>query len=376
MKKRLLALALVAMMAIGLCACGGDNQTPASSGVPEVETQTEVEEENTAAIPKLVLETFEPENMIGLTKDELFSAYGKTMHGIDEDDGQLWVQYEFEGENVRVDFDGDTVVSVGSQKPSTGFGLRQDMSRDEILAVLKQDSRILFLDDYSMHSIITFYTEKESYDLRINGDKIYSFETRVGGIATAPTDGNQVADGSGGTDTETSSGSSTSTTTVDVKSIFEKYVNDNGLNAGGSSYFFVDLTQDGQDEMVYTAVLDIYGSMEIFTVVNGKVVSIYYSETDTSTGAYNYHLYKSGGKNYILTGSFVLRQGYASNQYEIFHLKQNGDRVMLKSNSYGGTYDGDGAAKADAVRAEYDNYASNAKIIIGSDGEDILREIY
>ena len=376
MKKRLLIFAMVATMAIGLCGCGNNNAGPASSGTPEVETQTDVEQEDTIAIPKLVLENFEPENMIGLTKDELFAAFGKTMHGIDEDDGQMWAQYEFEGENVRVDFDGDAVAFVGSQNPSSGFGLRQDMNREQIIEVLKKDSRVLFIDDFSWNTILTFYTEKETYIVRMNSNKVDAFEALVGGIATAPTDGNQVADGSTGTDVGTSSGSTTSTTTGDVKSIFEKYVNDNGLNAGGSSYFFVDLTQDGQDEMVYTAVLDIYGSMEVFTVVNGKVASIYYGETDTSTGAYNYHLYKSGGKNYILTGSFVLRQGYASNQYEIFHLNQNGDKVMLKSNSYGGAYDGDGVAKADAVSAEYNNYASNAKIIIGSDGEDILREVY
>ena len=112
------------------------------------------------------------------------------------------------------------------------------------------------------------------------------------------------------------------------------------LNKDGIYTWYIDLTHDGKNEKIVVNTSPLYNMPE----EGEKTVSIYSGETDdliwseligeahTINGSLR--IYNDGEKDYLLKWNPYMSQGNATYQYKIFNLSEEGEEILLASNTF------------------------------------------
>lgn len=163
-----------------------------------------------------------------------------------------------------------------------------------------------------------------------------------------------------------------------LKDIYAKYFYEN-YDDDVYRVLLADITNDEQDEMIVVEEDKEARTFElkVFTYDNKKVNEIY-KQTGAgfhAGGFINVYLYEKDNRNYFLSGSDSMWQGYGECKFEIFSLKNDGEKVeLLKEEVSGSPVDDD---EFRAFNKKYSEYAENSIEIVvtsGSKGIDKSNE--
>ncbi len=136
----------------------------------------------------------------------------------------------------------------------------------------------------------------------------------------------------------------------------------------GVSAFFADLTHDGIDEMVSISVNSPDGEFKVYGADNIEEHFFYDYSQEMSNWRYVHYLVFIEGKAHIMRSGWFGRQGYPLHFYEIFYLDKNGEKIIVKEE----TYEGEEATEKEVeTNKKIEEYHKNGFIILGFPDGDI-----